>query len=306
MIARRRLVPFPRGAHGRRVAVAGEPRARRWRSSRGASPPGRCSASRRRPSWRAKTAVLQHASNVPQCALALEEVLREAGFPPRRLPHPPDPQDAVAAVIEDARVHAVTLTGSDIAGSKVAEASGRAVTKTVLELGGSDPFIVLEDADVDAAARVGAAARNQNTGQSCIAAKHQPERRGYFSAPTVLSDVTQRCSPSRRRPSAPWRPSSVSGTPRKRSGWRTGRSTRWVRRSWTRDPDRARRLAGETEASSVFINGMVASEPRLPFGGMKRSGLGRELGEFGIREFVNSKTVWVGPMQAAAASAATA
>ncbi|HEY8491741.1 MAG TPA: NAD-dependent succinate-semialdehyde dehydrogenase [Dehalococcoidia bacterium] len=313
------------------------------------------------------TAVLKHAANVPQCALAIEEVFREAGFPEGAFRTLLIPSGAVAGVIQDPRVSAVTLTGSDTAGSKVAEASGREVKKTVMELGGSDPFVVLEDADLDAAARVGATARNQNTGQSCIAAKrfivvdavadaflerfvaevarlrvgdpaeretdvgplarddlreglegqvrrsveqgartvlggHRPERRGYFYAPTVLADVTPQMPAFTEETFGP-----VAAVIRARDA---DEAVRLANRSkyglgaalWTADLDRARRLAREIEAGNVFINGMVASDPRLPFGGVKRSGYGRELSEFGIREFVNVKTVWIGPAQGTPAS----
>lgn len=306
------------------------------------------------------TCLLKHASNVPQCALAIEEVFGSVGFPPGTFRTLLIPGSAVDAVIEDDRVQAVTLTGSDVTGAKVAAACGRSLKKTVLELGGSDPFIVLADADLQAAAETGARARNQNTGQSCIAAKrfivveevadqfeerfieavarlrvgdptdrqtqvgplaradlrdalevqvmrsvqqgarvalggHRLEGRGYFYAPTVLVGVTPAMAAFREETFGP-----VAAVIRARdtdeaialandSQFGLGASL------WTRDLDRAGTLAREIQAGSVFINGMVASDPRLPFGGVKRSGYGRELSAFGIREFVNIQTVWVGP-----------
>ena len=305
-------------------------------------------------------ALLKHASNVPQCALAIEEAFRAAGFPPGAFQTLLVSGPTAEALVEDRRIGAVTLTGSDSTGSKVAQAAGRAIKKTVLELGGSDPFIVLADADLEAAAEVATRARNQNTGQSCIAAKRfivvqgvaeeferllvqrtaglrvgdpmlketqvgplargdlrdalddQVQRsvksgariatggrrldgRGYFYAPTVLTDVTPEMPAAREETFGP-----VAAVIRARdedeavaiansSQFGLGASL------WTRDIGRARELAGELEAGSVFVNGMVASDPRLPFGGTKRSGYGRELSEFGIREFVNIQTVWIGP-----------
>jgi acyl-CoA reductase-like NAD-dependent aldehyde dehydrogenase len=266
-------------------------------------------------------------------------------------------------VIADDRVRAVTLAGSDVAGAKVAGAAGRALKKTVLELGGSDPFIVLADADVELAARTGVTARNQNAGQSCIAAKrfivveavadefeqrfaaavealrtgdpmaretdvgplaradlrealqdqvqrtldmgarvvtggHAPERRGYFYLPTVLAGVQPGMPAFDEETFGP-----VAALVRARDD---GEAIALANRSryglgaslWTRDTERAKSIARDIEAGSVFINGMVASDPRLPFGGVKDSGYGRELSEFGIREFVNVQTVWVGPARA--------
>jgi len=314
------------------------------------------------------TAVLKHAANVPQCALAIEEVFRAAGFPDGCFRTLLLPSSEVQSAIEDPRVAAVTLTGSDLAGSRVAEASGRALKKTVLELGGSDPFIVLADADLDAAARVGALARNQNTGQSCIAAKrfivveevfepfverfvaevarlrvgdpfdeetdvgplaradlrtdlerqvgesmakgatvllggYRLQRPGYFYAPTILSHVTPEMPVFVEETFGP-----VAAIVRAKD---TEEAVALANRSvyglgaalWTQDLDAARSLARELEAGCVFVNGMVASDPRLPFGGVKRSGYGRELGEWGIREFVNIKTLWVGPARQRSAPA---
>lgn len=303
--------------------------------------------------------LLKHASNVPQCALALQEIFRAAGLDPGTFQSLLIPGSAVEPLIGDDRVRAITLTGSDVTGARVAEASGHALKKAVLELGGSDPFIVLSDADLGAAAEAGARARNQNTGQSCIAAKrfivvdevaddfeqrfvdsvaalrvgdprerdtqigplarsdlrddleNQVERslalgatlvlggrrlqqRGYYYTPTVLTDITPEmpvsCEETFGPVAAVIRAKDVSEaiSIANASPFGLGASL------WTGDIARGRDLARELEAGSVFINGMVVSDPRLPFGGVKRSGYGRELSEFGIREFVNIQTVWIG------------
>jgi acyl-CoA reductase-like NAD-dependent aldehyde dehydrogenase len=270
------------------------------------------------------------------------------------------PGSAVTPLIEDPRVAAVTLTGSDEAGSQVAAAAGRVIKKTVMELGGSDPFIVLADADLDAAVATAVRTRYQNAGQSCIAAKRfivaeevfevfqarfveavqalrlgdptdrstqlgplarddlresleqqvrrsadegakiliggsrQPGR-GYYFAPTVLTNV---------RPEMPASCEEVFGPVAALLKVHTVEEAIRVANDspyglganlWTTDLTRARRLARDIEAGQVFINGMVTSDPRLPFGGVKRSGYGRELSAYGIREFVNIQTVWIGP-----------
>jgi succinate-semialdehyde dehydrogenase/glutarate-semialdehyde dehydrogenase len=304
-------------------------------------------------------AVLKHASNVPQCALAIEEAVRDAGFPEGLLRAVLITGSAIEPVIADDRIRAVTLTGSSDTGSRIAELAGRAIKKSVLELGGSDPYIVLADADLDAAATTGARARNQNTGQSCIAAKRfVAERRiaddferkfakavedlvvgdpmdprtqigplarrdlvetlerqvdgsvrmgarvltggerlagkGFFYRPTVLADVTPDMPVFQQETFGP-----VAAVLRVRDA---DEAVRLANESpyglgaslWTRDTARGETLARRIESGSVFINGLVASDPRLPFGGIKRSGYGRELGEFGIREFTNIQTIWVG------------
>lgn len=309
------------------------------------------------------TCLLKHASNVPQCSLAIAGAFRAAGFPSGVFQSLLIPSSAVEGIIRDSRVQAVTLTGSELAGSKVAEASGRNLKKTVMELGGSDPFIILADANLELAAQIGARARNQNAGQSCIAAKrfivaeeaadrfqrlfveavaglrvgdptdratqvgplargdlrdslelqvqqslalgasvatggHRLERRGYFYAPTVITGVTPAmpvfCEETFGPVAAVIRARHADDAVRlaNTSEFGLGASL------WTADLERGKALAREIQAGSVFINGMVASDPRLPFGGVKRSGYGRELSEFGIREFVNIKTVWVGPQAA--------
>ncbi|HZQ98996.1 MAG TPA: NAD-dependent succinate-semialdehyde dehydrogenase [Chloroflexota bacterium] len=302
--------------------------------------------------------VLKHASNVPQCALALEKMALEAGFPEGLLKTVLVSGSRTDRLIEDPRVRMVTLTGSDVAGSKVAATAGRVLKKTVLELGGSDPYIVLEDADLAAAAKVAATARNQNTGQSCIAAKRfivvepvadeflkrfvdevkalkvgDPMERdtnlgpmarddlrvalerqldatvkqgakiavgggrvagkGYFFQPTILSDVTSDMPAFREETFGPMaaviraRDEQVALRLANDSEFGLGAAV------WSRDVERAQRLARRIESGQVFVNGMVASDPRLPFGGVKRSGYGRELSSFGLRELVNIQTIVV-------------
>src|SRR6266516_2531777 len=245
--------------------------------------------------------VLKHASNVPRCALEIEGVFRAAGLPEGLfgtvLVGPP----AVPALIADARIRAVTLTGSERAGSQVAERAGRELKKTVLELGGSDPFIVLEDADLPRAARTAASARLVNSGQSCIAAKRF----------IVVEKVAERflelfVGEMRARKMGDPLARDTEVGPQARADLRdaldeedairlANDSTFGLGASlWTASRERAERLAPLVEAGSVFVNGLVKSDPRLPFGGIKRSGYGRELSEFGIREFVNVKSVWIG------------
>jgi len=306
------------------------------------------------------TCILKHASNVPQCALAIEEVFRESGFPDGTFRALLIPGTDTAGLIESPHVAAVTLTGSEGAGSATANAAGRMLKKTVLELGGSDPFIVMEDADVAAAARTGVRARYQNTGQSCIAAKRfiimdavwsefverfldgvralkvgdpmdretrigplarrdlvdeldrqvresvacgarvllggrRHGTRGYYYEPTVLSEVSLHSPAASEEVFGPV--AALIRVRNEEDAIRVANSCDYGLGAnlWTNDLARARRLARDIEAGQVFINGMVASDPRLPFGGIKRSGYGRELSEFGIREFVNIQTVWIGP-----------
>ena len=328
------------------------------------------------------TAVLKHASNVSQCALAIEEAFRDAGFPRGVFRTLLLPGDAVDALIADRRVRAVSLTGSDATGEKVAAAAGRALKKTVLELGGSDPFIVLADADLDAAAQTAVKARFQNTGQSCIAAKRfiveakvaaEFEQRflagikklkvgdpmdrsvdigplarrdlrdaldrqvkasvakgarvvvggkaipgrGYFYEPTLVLTPRPPLPSGEGERSIPVLSEETFGpvaalveVPDVDAAIALANATPFGLGAslWTGDLDRARELAARIEAGSVFVNAMVASDPRLPFGGVKRSGYGRELGVFGIHEFVNVQTVWMaeGSGRAQAAMAGTA
>jgi succinate-semialdehyde dehydrogenase/glutarate-semialdehyde dehydrogenase len=307
--------------------------------------------------------LLKHASNVPQCALAIEDVFRLAGFPDGAFQTLLIGSEIVPQVIEDARVAAVTLTGSEPAGRSVAGIAGKQIKKTVLELGGSDPFIVMPSADLEAAATTAVKARTINNGQSCIAAKRfivhaqiyeEFELRfveamkalrvgdpldeatdigplatgqilkdldeqvqvsvaagakiltgghkfkadsnlagGNFYEPTVLVDIPK---------DAPAYGDEIFGPVA--SLFRVGNVDEAIElanatsfglgaAAWTNDHAERERFIDELEAGCVFINGMVASDPRLPFGGVKNSGYGRELGEFGIREFVNVKTVWI-------------
>lgn len=304
------------------------------------------------------TGILKHASNVPRCALDIENVFRLAGFPDGVFRSVLVGNQAVAAIIGDDRIVAVTLTGSEQAGIKVAEQSGHHLKKTVLELGGSDPYIVLADADVTKAATTAADARLINSGQSCIAAKRfivveevadrfieifavamqnrvmgdpldratnvGPQARvdlrdslhrqveasiqkgarlelggkplagkGAFYPPTLLTGVTPGMAAFDEETFGP-----VAAVIRARNESDAIRLANAVSLGlgsslWTEDRARARRLAQDIEAGSVFVNGLVKSDPRLPFGGIKRSGYGRELSEFGIHEFVNIKSVWI-------------
>jgi acyl-CoA reductase-like NAD-dependent aldehyde dehydrogenase len=303
-------------------------------------------------------AILKHASNVPRCAMAIQELFETAGLPKGLFGTVLVPGSGVEKLIADPRIQAVTLTGSSEVGERVASTAGRYLKKQVLELGGSDPFIVLADADLDAAATVGVRARNQNNGQSCIAAKRfiveeavadeftakfaaavaalhvgdpmqretnvgplargdlrdtladQVERsvssgahavtggaavagKGYFYSPTVLDGVKADMPAFREETFGP-----VAAIIRARGHddvIRLANDTEYGLGAamFTRDTELGKQLARRIEAGNVFINGMVASDPRLPFGGVKRSGYGRELSSFGIREFVNIQTVVV-------------
>jgi succinate-semialdehyde dehydrogenase/glutarate-semialdehyde dehydrogenase len=300
--------------------------------------------------------VLKHASNVPQCALALEELFATAGAPPGVFQTLLVGSDRVDAIIADRRIAAVTLTGSEPAGRQVAATSGRNIKKTVLELGGSDPFVVMPSADIAAAADTAVKARTINNGQSCIAAKRfiihervadeftrrfvekmcalrvgdpmRPEtdigplatrqiaedlegqvaesvRRGarvlvggkrmpgpgnYFE-PTVLTDIPVDSPAYRDELFGPvaslFRARDLDDAIRIANDTTFGLASA----AWTRDEAEIDRFIRDLEAGTVFINGMVASDPRFPFGGVKNSGYGRELGPWGLREFVNIKTV---------------
>jgi succinate-semialdehyde dehydrogenase/glutarate-semialdehyde dehydrogenase len=307
--------------------------------------------------------VLKHAANVTGCALAIERVFRESGFPEGTFTTLVVRGSETSALIADKHIAAVTLTGSEDAGSSVASAAGKALKKTVLELGGSDAFIVLADADVEAAAKIAVRARFQNNGQSCIAAKRfiveapvydaflgafvrntrelrikppldrdsqlGPVARedlltalegqiqgslakgatlatggkrvdlngGYYFEPTIVSDVTddmpvfveETFGPAAAVVRADDIEHAVSLA--NDSNFGLGGNL------WTRDIARAEALAARLESGAVFINGMTASDSRLPFGGVKRSGYGRELSHFGMREFLNIQTVWIGPVR---------
>jgi succinate-semialdehyde dehydrogenase / glutarate-semialdehyde dehydrogenase len=304
------------------------------------------------------TVLLKHASNVPGCALAIEDVFRDAEAPDGVFQTLLVGSGAMAEVIADHRVRAVTLTGSVPAGRKVAAAAGEALKPTVMELGGSDAFVVLEDADVVSAARTGVSSRLINNGQSCIAAKrfivvdevadrfveefvaateravvgdpmdrrtdvgpmaredlrdelHDQVRRsldegaelltggdvldrpGYFYAPTVLDGVTPEMTAAAEETFGPV--AAVLRVADEDEAVAVANSSEFGLGAsvWTTDLARGEDVAGRIEAGCLFVNQLVKSDPRVPFGGVKDSGYGRELGSYGIREFVNAKTVWV-------------
>lgn len=302
--------------------------------------------------------LLKHASNVPLCALEIEDIFRRAGFPGGAFQTLLVGSDAVARILEDSRVVAATLTGSEPAGRSVASLAGKQIKKTVLELGGSDAFVVMSSADLAEAVATAVKARTINNGQSCIAAKRfivaakiydEFERRfvktmqalrvgdpldeavdiGPLATEQILKDVDDQVQTSvaagariltggKRldRPGNFYEPTVLAGITTDSPAYREeifgpvamlfrvkdideaitlANATTFGLGSaaWTNDATEQERFINELEAGSVFINGMVASDPRLPFGGIKNSGYGRELSEFGIREFVNIKTVWI-------------
>jgi succinate-semialdehyde dehydrogenase/glutarate-semialdehyde dehydrogenase len=302
--------------------------------------------------------LLKHASNVPQCALAIEDVIRRAGFPDDVFQSLLIGSADVGRLLDDARVKAASLTGSEPAGAQVASRAGCRIKKTVLELGGSDPFIVMPSADLDRAVRTAAEARTINNGQSCIAAKRfivdasiagefesrfvqameslrvgdpmdESTQVGPLATPDILEGLDQQVRRSvemgarvltggRRldRPGNYYAPTVLADVPRDSPAYmeelfgpvavlfRAGGIDEAIRlandtefglgaAAWTADAGEQQRFADEIEAGMVFINSMVASDPRLPFGGVKHSGYGRELSTWGIREFVNIKTVRV-------------
>jgi succinate-semialdehyde dehydrogenase/glutarate-semialdehyde dehydrogenase len=301
--------------------------------------------------------LLKHAANVPQTALLLEDIFRRAGLPEGAFSNLFVETEDVAALIEDPRIAAVTLTGSERAGMAVAATAGHALKKSVLELGGSDPFIVLPSADLDAAVQTAVNARVQNNGQSCIAAKRvivveavadeflrrfieamdalvvgdpfDPatqigpivsetqrtgllaqiqearsqgavvhggtalEGPGWYLKPAVLEGVTADMPVAKEEIFGPV--AIVERVPDLAAAIAVANSTSFGLGSsvWTNDEEEQRRCIEEIEAGSVFVNAMVVSTPELPFGGIKRSGFGRELSELGLKEFANAKTIWV-------------
>ncbi len=302
--------------------------------------------------------ILKHASNVPQCALAIEDVFRRAGFIDGAFQTLLIGSDAVEGIIADPRIAAVTLTGSEGAGRAVASAAGKALKKSVVELGGSDPFVVMPSADLEAAVSTAVTARMINNGQSCIAAKrfivHEKiydaflagfvarvssitigdpmdeatelgplataairaeldvqvktsvargarlltggkklEGEGYYYAPTVLADIPPDAPAARDELFGPVASVFKAKDLTQAIELANGTSFGLGASAWTQDDAERARFIAEIESGLLFINGMVASDPRLPFGGVKNSGFGRELGEFGIREFVNIKSVRV-------------
>ncbi|MBH1937153.1 NADP-dependent succinic semialdehyde dehydrogenase [Streptomyces sp. AV19] len=310
------------------------------------------------------TGLLKHASNVPQTALYLEDLFRRAGYPAGCFQTLLIGSGAVEAVLRDPRVAAATLTGSEPAGRAVASVAGDEVKKTVLELGGSDPYVVMPSADLDRAVRTAVTARVQNNGQSCIAAKrfivHRdvyeaftgrftalmdglavgdpldeatdvgplateqgradveelvddavrlgalarcgggrpalpgPLAHGWFYEPTVLTDVTPEMRIHREEAFGPVATVYPVASPEEAVELANDTPFGLSSNVWTRDEDEQRRFARDLEAGGVFFNGMTASHPAFPFGGVKRSGYGRELSGHGIREFCNVTTVWYG------------
>ncbi|HKK27333.1 MAG TPA: NAD-dependent succinate-semialdehyde dehydrogenase [Gemmatimonadota bacterium] len=300
--------------------------------------------------------LLKHAPNVPQCALAIEGIFRRAGFPEGAFQNLFVDTDAVPGILGDRRVRAATVTGSVRAGRAVAAEAGRHVKKVVLELGGSDPFIVMPSADLDAALETAVNARMQNNGESCIAAKRfivagdvyedfrdglverigsltvgnpleedtdvgplaredlrdeldrqvretveagarvllggeVPDRDGWFYEPTVLEGIPEDAPARREELFGPV--ACLFRVPDARAALALANDTDYGlgAAAWTRDPDERRLFVDGLEAGGIAIDGMTASDPRLPFGGVKDSGHGRELGRHGIREFVNVKSV---------------
>jgi succinate-semialdehyde dehydrogenase/glutarate-semialdehyde dehydrogenase len=302
--------------------------------------------------------LLKHASNVPGCAKAIEEVFHEAGYPEEVFQTLLIPSDLVDDLIADDRLRAATLTGSGPAGRSVASTAGEHLKKTVLELGGSDPFIILDDADIDQATEVGAWARNLNGGQSCAAAKRfivhtdvydefkqqfieetealtigdptdeetdigpmarqdlmedlqeqvqasvdagaevltggEPlDREGAYYPPTVLENIPAGCPADSEEVFGPvaalFEAEDEDEIVRKANDTEFGLGAS----IWTEDRNLGERFARQIKAGCTYVNRQVRSDPRIPFGGIKDSGYGRELSEAGIKEFVNRKTVWI-------------
>ncbi|HEY9617401.1 MAG TPA: NAD-dependent succinate-semialdehyde dehydrogenase [Microcoleaceae cyanobacterium] len=302
--------------------------------------------------------LLKHASNVPQCALAIEEIFHQAGFPNGVFQTLLIGADKIAGLMADDRIKAATLTGSEPAGASLAVAAGQQIKKVVLELGGSDPFVVMPSADLDAAISTAVTARMLNNGQSCIAAKrfivanliadefehrllekykalkigdpmlpdtdigplatakirdeiHQQVQAavqqgarlvtggemldgvGNYYPPTILTDIPMGAPVAREEFFGPvamlFRFSDINEAIHLANNIPFGLGAS----AWTTDPAEQEQLINGIEAGAVFVNGMVKSDPRLPFGGIKRSGFGRELSIQGIHEFVNIKTVWI-------------
>jgi succinate-semialdehyde dehydrogenase / glutarate-semialdehyde dehydrogenase len=302
--------------------------------------------------------LLKPASNVPACGIAIEEIFTEAGGPPGLFQTLFLTSETAAKLIASPFVQAVSLTGSSRAGSEIASTAGRHLKKTVMELGGSDPFVILKDADLEKTVPTAVTARMQNAGQSCIAAKrfivskeiypefqekfvaavsalkmgdpkdpateigplaredlvaslhrqveksvsegaklviggHRPPQKGFFYEPTVLVKVAPGMAAFDEETFGPVAALLEAGSDEEALELANHTSYGLGASLWSRDTAKAEFLARRIEAGSVFINGMVRSDPRLPFGGIKQSGYGRELGPFGLHEFVNIKTVVV-------------
>ncbi|MBS3945947.1 MAG: NAD-dependent succinate-semialdehyde dehydrogenase [Melioribacter sp.] len=302
--------------------------------------------------------LLKHSSNVPMCALAIEQIFINAGFPKNIFKTLLIGSEQVKDIIKDPRIKAATLTGSEPAGRKIAEACGKELKKSVLELGGSDPFIVLDDADLDETASIAVKARLINNGQSCIASKRfivvekiyesftekfvnamnrvrigdpmdesvelGPIARedllyeldslvkdsvskgariltggkvlpgkGFYYAPTILDNLSKGMPAYDDEIFGPV--ASLFKAKDEEEAVRIANDSPFGLGAsiWTNDFMKAKRMATEIESGCIFINGMVKSDPRLPFGGIKNSGYGRELSHYGIKEFVNIKSVWL-------------
>jgi len=304
-------------------------------------------------------ALLKHASNVPGCALAIEELFTKAGFPENVFSTLMIPSSMVEAVITNQRVQAVTLTGSSAAGGSVASAAAKHIKKAVLELGGSDAFIVLDDADLDNTVKAAVTGRMINQGQSCIAAKRfivdetvveeftlrllravsglktgdpmdpatdmgpmarpdlvedvekqvqkslesgatlvyggkRPQRPGCYYLPTILRNVRKGMAVYHEETFGPV--FSIITVKSEEEAIAVANDSEFGLGGcvWTKDPERGKKIARKIETGAMFVNGITKSDPRLPFGGIKKSGYGRELATYGIREFVNIKTIWIG------------
>ncbi len=300
--------------------------------------------------------VLKHSNVVPQCAMAIEEAFSEAGFPKNLFRAVLSDHESIAHLIKSDIIKGVSLTGSTYAGAKVAELAGKHLKKIVLELGGSDPFIVLDDADVEFAAKNAVTGRTINSGQSCIAAKRfivdkkvlgefselftkymknlkvddpmlmetdvgplvnedqaeqieeqvndavkkgakvlagarRLDRKGFFYMPTVLADVTENMKVFREEVFGPVAPIIAANDEKEAVGIANSSEYGLGASIWTRDESKGLKIARSIEAGCVFINSVVKSDPRMPFGGVKKSGIGRELSKYGLKEFVNVKGV---------------
>ena len=302
--------------------------------------------------------LLKHASNVPLTAIEIEKIFREAGFPEFVFQTLLIGPQGAERLIEESPIDGVSLTGSGAAGSKVGSLAGKHFKKVVLELGGSDPFMVFEDADLDKAARAAVRSRMANAGQSCIAAKRlivmesvadafrekflegmnslrigdpmdestdlgplakmefvedlarqlddavkkgarvyrgpKPPARGFFFQPVVLTDLTADMLVTKEEVFGPIAPVITARTEEEMIRIANGTEFGLGAAIWTRDISKAVRLAREIASGFIAINGIVKSDPRLPFGGVKKSGLGRELSHYGLKEFVNTKTIVIG------------
>ncbi len=302
------------------------------------------------------TSVLKHSNVVPQCALAIEESFREAGFPENTFRSVISDHDTIAHLIKSDIIQGVSLTGSTYAGARIAELAGKHLKKVVLELGGSDPFIVLDDADVESAAKNAVTGRTINSGQSCIAAKRfivdkkiakefseifssnmtklkvddpmlmetdvgplvnedqveqieeqvndavkkgakvlaggkRLDRKGFFYMPTVLADVKSSMKVAKEEVFGPVAPIIIANDYKEAVEIANSSEYGLGASIWTKDESKGLKIATKIEAGCVFINSVVKSDPRMPFGGVKKSGIGRELSKYGLKEFVNVKGV---------------